>query len=378
MRKVLIIGDADTIWIKSYIEHVLPPDSYEVYLSSTGKTKFDDFYRQRQVVLVPMQSRNSLFDRIPKVNGIANILMRAKSLRKYGPFDIIHIHFVTRAALLLAKLLKRRDTRVVVSYWGSDLLRKDINELKKESSFFSGISCFTLSSDAMHERFVNIYGQQYLNRINKVRFGVSGFTSIVQVKENFSIEECKESIGANPDKVLITIGYNKAQGQQHDKVLSQINVLDKSLQERIEVVLQCSYGECSKEYWERLYQIINKLYCKTIVLTDYMSDIEVAKLRYATDIYINAQITDAFSASMQEYLFSGAIVFNPRWLSYPEISEFGLSCIEYNDISEIPKAISKALSVERCRKPENSIIYKHTSWNEVKKGWEKSYSFPVV
>ena len=212
--------------------------------------------------------------------------MRAKSLRKYGPFDIIHIHFVTRAALLLAKLLKRRDTRVVVSYWGSDLLRKDINELKKESSFFSGISCFTLSSDAMHERFVNIYGQQYLNRINKVRFGVSGFTSIVQVKENFSIEECKESIGANPDKVLITIGYNKAQGQQHDKVLSQINVLDKSLQERIEVVLQCSYGECSKEYWERLYQIINKLCCKTIVLTDYMSDIEVAKLRYATDIYI--------------------------------------------------------------------------------------------
>ena len=109
-----------------------------------------------------------------------------------------------------------------------------------------------------------------------------------------------------------------------------------------------------------------------------MSDIEVAKLRYATDIYINAQITDAFSASMQEYLFSGAIVFNPRWLSYPEISEFGLSCIEYNDISEIPKAISKALSVEKCRKPENSIIYKHTSWNEVKKGWEKSYSFPVV
>lgn len=378
MRKILIIGDANTIWIKSYIEHILSSDVNEIYLLSTEETKFDDFYRQRRVVLVPTHRCNSLIDRIPKVGGIANILMRAKSLRKYGPFDVIHIHYVTRAALLLAKLLKRCDTRIIASWWGSDLLRKDINELKKESLFFSEISCFTISSDAMYERFVNIYGQQYSERINKVYFGVSGFTSIMQVIETFSIEDCKKSIGANPDKILVAIGYNKSQGQQHDKVLSQVNVLDKNLQERIEIVLQCSYGECSDEYWERLHQIKNGLSCKTIVLTDYMSDIEVAKLRYATDIYINAQITDAFSATMQEYLFSGTIVLNPKWLSYPEISKFGLSCVEYNDFSEIPKVLSKVLSVEMHRKSENSVIYRHTSWSEVKKGWEKSYSFPVV
>ena len=379
MRKILIIGNADSIWVKNYIEHILMSDDYEVYLTTTSlKTRFDIFYQQRHVFLVPLQRRASLLDKIPKLNGIANILTRVKSLKKYGFFDVIHVHYVTRAALLLAKLLKQSNTRIVVSYWGSDLLRKGARELKKESKFFSEISCFTLSSDAMYEKFIKVYSHKYSERINKVRFGVSGFLSIMHVKETLSIEDCKKSIGADPQKVLIAIGYNKAQGQQHDKVLSQIQTLDKSLQERIELVLQCGYGECSEEYWERLQQIISTLSCKTIILTNYMSDIDVAKLRYAVDIYINAQITDAFSATMQEYLFSGAMVLNPIWLSYPEISEFGLSCVEYKDISEIPEVVAKIISAGVYRQLENAAIYQYSSWENLKKGWEKGYFFPIV
>lgn len=379
MRKILIIGNADSIWVKNYIEHVLMPDDYEIYLTTTSlTTRFDIFYQQRHVFLVPLHRRGSFFDKIPKLTGIANILSRVKSLKKYGSFDVIHIHYVTRAALLLAKMLKQSNTRIVVSYWGSDLLRKGANDLKKESKFFSEISCFTLSSDAMYERFINVYGHKYLKRINKVRFGVSGFPSIMHVKETLSIEECKKSIGADPKKVLIAIGYNKAQGQQHDKVLNQIQTLDKNLLERIELVLQCGYGECSEEYWKRLQQTISALSCKTIVLTNYMSDIDVAKLRYATDIYINAQITDAFSATMQEYLFSGTMVLNPIWLSYPEISEFGLSCIEYKDISEIPEVVVKIVSAGVHRQSENTVIYQYSSWENLKKRWEKSYSYPII
>ena len=65
MRKILIIGNTDSIWVKNYIEHILMSDDYEVYLTTTSlKTRFDIFYQQRHVFLVPLQRRASLLDKI--------------------------------------------------------------------------------------------------------------------------------------------------------------------------------------------------------------------------------------------------------------------------------------------------------------------------
>lgn len=377
MKKILILGDANSIWVKKYIENVLSSEVYRVYLPVTGKTKFDDFYKQMKVELVSIQCRFVFFDQIPKVSGLASIIASRNALKKYGPYDIIHVHYVRRAMLLLASLLKSFGTRIIVSYWGSDLLRKDECELKKESKYFSNISCFTLSSDVMYERFMKTYGLEYVDRINKVRFGVSGYAEIMHIQDTMTRESCKEFLGANPEKILIAVGYNKASGQQHDKVLSQIQTLDKALQERIEIVLQCTYGECGGEYWQSLLDIIERLYCKTIVITDYMGDADIAKLRFATDIYINAQISDAFSATMQEYLFSGAVVLNPTWLNYPEITEFKLSCIEYTNMSDIREILSDILQKGVHHQMNNRVIYQHTSWENVKELWEKCYFFPV-
>ena len=51
------------------------------------------------------------------------------------------------------------------------------------------------------------------------------------------------------------------------------------------------------------------------ILEDYLTPDQMAELFVKSDCMIHAQITDALSASVQEILYAGKLVFNPEWLA---------------------------------------------------------------
>ena len=375
MKKVLICGNADSIWIQRYIKNILLGGNFHVFLANAcEKNRFESFYKQNNVTVIDQQPfPMSFLGKIPKIRGFLNIVGIVVALRRYGGFDIIHIHSVNTWALRIVNLIKTKSTKIVLSYWGSDLLRKSNKSLVSERKYLYMADCITLSTKQMRDKFLEVYGNKYKNIIKTPLFGISAFEEIKNMKEYKTIRECKEMLGLNTNKVTIAVGYNRISAQQHDKVLQQIGKLPSCEQAKIEIVLQCGYGTCSSEYWQSINDISNKLLCKVIIMDKFINNTTVAALRVAVDIFINAQITDAFSATLQEYIYAGAITVNPTWIEYDELDDYKIEYIKYNDIEQLPEIIIGLLKGDVNKITKNKIIAEYTSWEAVKKDWINCY-----
>ena len=82
---------------------------------------------------------------------------------------------------------------------------------------------------------------------------------------------------------------------------------------------------------------------KYVTFREFLSEEEIGRIRIRTDIFINAQITDAFSGSFCEYLYADTTVFNARWLHYDEIDRYGIELIEFDSFDSLKKEIEAFL-----------------------------------
>ena len=71
------------------------------------------------------------------------------------------------------------------------------------------------------------------------------------------------------------------------------------------------------------------------LLRQLLDEEKMAKLRCISDIMLHAQPTDAFSASVQECLYCGAIVFNGAWLVYNELDEIDARLVPFSDYHQL-------------------------------------------
>ena len=62
---------------------------------------------------------------------------------------------------------------------------------------------------------------------------------------------------------------------------------------------------------------------KYLILDSFLSSEDAAALRYATDMFIHVQVSDAYSSSVQEYLLCNKKVINGSWLRYDEFEDNG-------------------------------------------------------
>ena len=98
----------------------------------------------------------------------------------------------------------------------------------------------------------------------------------------------------------------------------------------------------------------------------------MAKLRVVTDIFINAQTTDAFCNTIKEYMYAYTHIINASWLHYPEIDKFGLNVFEFKSFSEIPALLDSRLS-DRELESNRTIIAKEGSWDTCREKWTAVY-----
>jgi hypothetical protein len=110
-----------------------------------------------------------------------------------------------------------------------------------------------------------------------------------------------------------------------------------------------------------------------------MTDDEVGALRKSVNVYVNAQITDALAATVNEYIYAGATVLNPNWLNYNELKKLKIKYLDYNKIEEIPMIIEQQISdpnsyLTLSDKEYNACkIWENYSWERKKKEWDRIY-----
>ena len=133
-----------------------------------------------------------------------------------------------------------------------------------------------------------------------------------------------------------------------------------------------SYGHSDADYEKRLAETIRTSGFEYKVITDYLSMDDVAKLRIATDVYINAQTTDAFSNSVIECIYAEVQIINASWLHYPEIDMFPLHINEFSEFDEIPELLNHPVPEEKLEWNKKKIREEST-WGACRNKWEGIY-----
>lgn len=371
-KKILLIGNPSSPYIMQYIENVLKPLGFDVFMQFDDSELSEDVrrfyieYKINQILFFKNNDKKIFL--FPFIGKWIKRFYNFKILNRYAPYDFIHVQYVTFERLMKNLIIKKSvQTKLFASFWGSDLLRVSDRTLLLEKIFLRNYNYITADSYSMVERYNNFFGNTK-NKLDIVYYGVS----LIPYIDRWLSEkkQCLNDLSIPKDKIVISIGYNGLPQQQHDKVINVLNVLENK--KDYFLLIQSSYGNEDVVYKQKLKTILDNSGFQYKIISNYLTMDELAKLRVITDIFINAQTTDAFCNSIKEYMYSKTQIINASWLHYPEIDTLQLKINEFSNFDQIPSLLEKQVNEEELEW-NREIIGKNSSWETCRQRWAKIY-----
>lgn len=290
----------------------------------------------------------------------------------YMPFDSTEKHNILIRWKVPTQLLTNTKEKLILSYWGSDLLRSKKRSLLHMGRFVKCADFITFDNKDLEMAFKEIY--QWADKMpsETILFGLPVLDIIREKYKDGSAETVREKWRVPEGKMVIAVGYNGIPEQQHIKILNEIEKLEDRYKEKIFLLLQMSYGG-TNVYRKQVIAAVKRTNCAYMEIHNFLTNDEVADLRIMTNIYINAQTTDAFSGSVCENLFSESLLINAGWLRYKEFEEYGFKYLEFMDISEIGGLIRKAMDQGLDVSCNKELVWQLRSWECCAPRWENAY-----
>ena len=286
---------------------------------------------------------------------------------------MINLHYVDSDDMIYTPVLKKlTKSKLIFSYWGSDLFRAGDRQLFFRGIFARCADYITFDNKDLQIKFKKVY--KWANQVpaEVILFGLPVLDIIKEKYKNQLLPDIRKKWNIPNDKIVVAVGYNGHPQQQHIKILKTIGKMDETDRKRIVLLIQMTYGG-SKEYRRKVLVEAKKTGCEYRVICQFLSDDEIADLRIMTDIYINAQTTDAFSGSVCENLFAGTKLLNARWLRYQEFKEHYFKYWEFNKIEEIGKLIKTVMEQKADCSGNRELIWQLRSWEFCVPKWERVF-----
>ena len=374
MPKILLIADSDALWTKRAVEYLLLPAGYEIVIFPIWghKGQFDDYYREHGVTVYRDPHRLPVIRHIPRVRMWARIALNARDLAKYGPFDVVHNHYLSQRDLALGWRVSRRfHARWVCTFWGSDLLRASDRALRQMLPYLRRCDRLTACNERMRDKLRQSCGEELYQKTRMTIWGQDGFAAIDGILSNETREDCRAHYGIRPGNYVVSIGYSADNAQHQLEVVEALSALPKETLSHMTLVLQQTYVKRDPAYMERVRQAAEALPCQVVVLRDFLDLTETARLRLCADLFILAISTDAFAASMQEYLYAGAVFLMGDWLGYPQLDELGIPINRFHEYKELPALVQQAMNgkLQSSTDEQRALLPAHYSWGAVRKDW---------
>lgn len=295
-------------------------------------------------------------------------------LRVFKNYDIVDIHFFSSFYFKAIDVLKVQNKKIKITVWGSDFYRSSPKFREIQRMSYNKIDCIQVATAQMKKDFINYYND-FEEKINLAHFGISNFESIADIESRETNEEIRKRFDLPNDRLIVTCGYNGSKGQQHMLILQALEKLNKEHKNQIFLLLPMTYGAdpTALETIKTYLKSIRIPYC---ILLDTLSSLDVCRLRLVTDIALNVQVTDAFSASIQEHIKARNIVLVGDWLPYNKFDEYNIFYFK-SDINNFYMSIEDILcNYEVYREEASNNFYKIekiTSWDNSIINWIKIY-----
>jgi glycosyltransferase involved in cell wall biosynthesis len=318
---------------------------------------------------------NGPLTKIRKIGILFSFFNLWKISRNLPQYDIINIHYHHWYIALISKVLRRKGSKLIISFFGSDF-----NEISKFHHFCNKRSIGLADTiSATNPVFLSkIFNHYHLNAKRKSSSVLipmmSSFSEFEDFLKKNDSHMAKSALGIN--KKIITCGYNGAKIVQHRSIWSSI-VESNLNNEEYRIIFPMTYGTGKAESIKNLKESIAENKFDVSIIEDYLEINDLRKLRLATDIFIHIQTRDQFSASMLEHLAAGSVAIIGKWLPYDLLIEKGVYAVWINSSDELTEAINNVISNFQMHKDRTSvnrqIILDLVDWNNIKKGWVKAY-----
>ncbi|WP_242919256.1 glycosyltransferase [Pontibacter liquoris] len=289
---------------------------------------------------------------------------------KHG--DIVNVHYVHKEYAFYAKQIKQQGCRLVTTFWGSDYLRASDQQKKAYQKLLKYSDSITMV-EGVKRIFENEF-PEYKHKTQSTFFGLKLLDLINSVTER-DIAEFKTKYNIPLSKRIISIGYNASPLQQHLKLIEAIGNLKSEIKEDVHVFVPLTYGG-DTEYKNRLRLELDNVGVTYTVFESKLEEKELALLRCASDIDINIQVSDAFSASLSESIAAGKLLVVGDWLPYDLYDLWEVKLVRTSE-GKLPENIKAALSQydnwEEIGKRNSNVIFNKLSWTACLQTWEKVY-----
>lgn len=381
MRILLIVGSANDIfissmskWLKRSIKD-LTIDIFEFYpTSSQEENIFAD-----SVHSLP---KNVWHQKIPKFRTWVHPYFASRSLQLFlrdKTYDIIHCHWIV-PPLVLTPNIRQHCKTLYATFWGREWAMFSI--LGSNKLYKKHLDCFINEVDFIinSKSFKNTLLSLYPNHVSKHIEGYLGSEPLEELYELMRIEnKCnsKDILSIDNSKFTVLIGYSGKSLHQHLAIIDQLSQMP-SLKNKLHILAPMTRGAELSYCDEVQSALVKSGYSFTLLRDRFLSNIEVARLRNATDITLQLSTSDGFSRSILECLCAKSILIYGDWLNYDE--HLNNANLKAHPVSSIKHGVEKIndiiqnMSQYQEEVELNSIHGKHRNiWSECITAWVNAY-----
>lgn len=289
-------------------------------------------------------------------------------------YDVVDIHSYDLYYNNLIPIVKKRKIPLIIMVWGSDFYRATPQKLERKRFGFAQANIIHLESESVEEDFLKVF-PEFSDKIRIVQFGLEQLDLLKEAMKQPLTEPSIIPSNIYKKKIIVTCGYNGIESQQHLIMINAISMLSKSLRDSIHLIIPFTYGG-KPEYKDEVITLLTNSDVSYTLLDKRLSDSQVTELRRISQVVINIQKTDSFSASLQEHMMAGSVMIVGDWLPYQMFDKVGLYMIK-TSISTLQNNIERVLNdfeEYRIKSVNNTQrAYDFSSWHSVEEKWVDIY-----
>lgn len=368
--RIVLLGNADSLWMKEYIENILFFDGVEIIIISRENTLFREWYNEQNIEVFTCGT--GILNNFPIAY---NWICFNKSVcKKIGRFDVLHVQYLDIVLLVRCIWLIAYAKETIYTYWGSDLLRSSRLSKILFYPFLKKAKFITLMSNEMKKKFNIIYKNRLNYNSIVLDFGNPGYKMIRQYAKKMTKDQCKKYWRIDESQFVVPIGYNAIPEQQHIKIIEQLGKVPYFILKKYTFILHFGYGNTDEKYLSEIRNAVKGYRLNCVIIDRFLNMNEIAILRLCADAFLYGQTTDALSGSVLEYLYAGSILVKPSWLDYSILDNMNIHYIEYNEFDEIPDIMCSlyTYSIENTDNIRQKL-WEFNSWEALLSKWRELY-----
>ncbi len=381
--KILIIGDINSPYIieqSIWFQKNINIECVDIFPLTSLHDKQNEIVYNK--VFDPAKKINhnivSLFD-----NSAKEIIFRYIQIESFLDitdfYDIIQIHFVDVFLIALLPYFRSKGKKIVLSIWGSDLLRSTFEQDQIRNILYKNADVITLTkNEYMLQKFITKYPEISINKLKDISYGADIFNHLTDVMNEISKYECKRLLNLNLEKKIITIGYNNFEAQRHLEIIESILNHEgfEEVAANVQFFLPLTYGS-TQENRNSIINYFNSKKLDFVYFDKYLNQNQICMIRYASDIFIHLATTDDFCNSLREYMYTKNVVITGEWFPYGELTKQGLYLRRIKSINEVGKELLIVLNnfdeeYTKCRVNDEKLLI-YSDWSIIIKKWIKIY-----